>query len=73
MLAVTVKFRDAYGRESLGELVNPSRVMVEMGDEVVHVDQENPVEVAVMTCDGETLMLHRIPTLAIIDMAGAFA
>jgi hypothetical protein len=63
-----VKFRNENGEELTGELVNSFRIMVEPSGETVYIDQENPVEIDVMTFDGTTLAMHRIPMLAIVNM-----
>ena len=68
MFAMMIDFRDENGQARRGELVNPFRIMVEAGREVVHVVQENPAEITVMTFDGLTLETHLVPSLAIVNM-----
>lgn len=68
MLAIRVKFRDEDGEVRRGELVNSFRIMVGIDGEAVAIDQENPVDIAVMTFDGETLAMHHVPMLAIVNM-----
>lgn len=66
-MRVIVRFRDEYGRVSLGELVNSFRIFVEGLREIVEIDHLAD-EIDVATFDGETIMVHRVPLLAVVDM-----
>lgn len=68
MFVVSVRFRDEEGQERLGELVNPFKIMVEPSGESVYIVQENPVDIDVITVRGSEWAMHRIPTLAVIEM-----
>lgn len=70
MFAVRVVFRNEDGEALTGELVNPFKIMVEGTRQVLHITHEIPAQVDVMAYaeDGETLEIHRIPSLAIVSM-----
>jgi hypothetical protein len=66
VITIMVRFRDENGKFQRGELANNFRIMVEPCGEVLYIDQENPAEIDVLTT--KPLGMHRIPTLAVIDM-----
>lgn len=68
MNPIRVKFCNEEGKIVYGELVNPVKVMIEMSEEVLHVEQEASTHVDVVTFDGVTLVAHQVPMLAVIQM-----
>ena len=67
-MQIAVLFRDEDGTPRRGELVNPHKVLVEMGREVIAVQHETPAFFDVTTFDGETLSMHKVPVPAIVKM-----
>lgn len=66
MFAIRATFRDENGEVRSGQLADTFRIIVEGDEEVIEVDPT--VELSVVCLEGDTLVMHRVPSLALIEV-----
>ena len=70
MFAICATFRDEDGEVRTGQLADTFRIIVEGDEEVIEVDplDDLTMDLAVVCLEGDTLVMHRVPSLALIEV-----